>query len=93
MVPTEVRSAITGVSEGCELLYGCWEQNSSPSEVWPLRLTTEPSLQPHPYKFVCVFVHLFEDLEIQLLITALGRQRLADLCEFEASLIRIVSSG
>jgi hypothetical protein len=33
------------ITDGCELLYGCWELNSGPLEEQSVLLTTEPSLQ------------------------------------------------
>jgi hypothetical protein len=33
--------------EGCEPPCGCWDLNSGPSEEQSVRLTAEPSLQPH----------------------------------------------
>ena len=35
----------TGVTDGCELLCGCWETNPGPLQEQPLFLTAEPSLQ------------------------------------------------
>ena len=35
-----------GVTDSCELPYGCWELNPGPLEEQPVLLTNEPSLQP-----------------------------------------------
>lgn len=35
-----------GVTDGCELLGGCWETNPGPLKEQPLFLTAESSLQP-----------------------------------------------
>ena len=59
--------------------------NSGPVEEQPVLLTTEPSLMPRQYS-------LFKPSPVggwlrTPLIPALRRQRQADLCEFEASLV------
>jgi hypothetical protein len=49
LVPTgarRVRFPETGVTNGFELQYGCWESYLGPLEEQPVLLTTEPSLLP-----------------------------------------------
>jgi hypothetical protein len=39
-----IRFPGTGVTDGCELSFGCWESNLDPLEEQPVPLTAEPSL-------------------------------------------------
>ena len=41
-----VKSPETGVTDSCELPYGCWELNSGPLEEQPVLLIIELFLQP-----------------------------------------------
>ena len=41
-----IRSPGTGVTDSCELPYGCWELNPGPLEEQSVLLTAEPFLQP-----------------------------------------------
>jgi hypothetical protein len=47
----DIRSPGTGITDGSELLWGCWELNTSPLEE-PMLLTREPSLQPLSLKSI-----------------------------------------
>ena len=80
--PTEARRGHqilwSGIMDGCELLYGCWELNTDPSEEQSVLVTTEPTLQPAFFplsiqggvrKHFCFhknFMHLFLLLSILL---------------------------
>lgn len=59
-VPEEARkgcwSPVSGVTDGCELLYGCWELNPGLLEEQPVPITTETFLQPLFYSFKDVFI-------------------------------------
>ena len=44
-------SSKTGVTDGCELLGGCWEFNQDSLEEQPIFLITEQSLQPLTWNF------------------------------------------
>lgn len=49
LVPVEgIRPPETGVMDGCELPYGCWESDLDLLEEQPVSLTTESSLQRPP---------------------------------------------
>ena len=54
--PTEARRGHqilwSGIMDGCELLYGCWELNLGFLEEQPVLLISELSLQPQQIKFV-----------------------------------------
>lgn len=39
-------SHVTGVTDGCELLWGCWESNPGFLQDQPVLLTPEPFLHP-----------------------------------------------
>ena len=43
---TSQKRALDLIIDGCESSCGCWELNSGPLEEQPVRLTSEPSLQP-----------------------------------------------
>ena len=53
-----VGSPGTGVTDSCELPYGCWELNSGFLEEQPVLFTAEPSLSSPFNKdlFLCVYV-------------------------------------
>ena len=53
-IGVRVKCPATGVTDSCELPYGCWELNSGPLEEQPVLLTTEPSLQPQILVLACL---------------------------------------
>jgi hypothetical protein len=44
-VPAEARCPENGLTNGCDVLCGCWESNPSPLKKQPVLLTAEPSLK------------------------------------------------
>lgn len=42
----DVGSPEAGVTDSCELSFGCWDPNSGLLEEQPVLLTAEPSLKP-----------------------------------------------
>ena len=61
-VPSEVRGGARApgarATEGCELPFGCWEQNPGPLQEQKVDLRTEPSLKPEHGLLFCLFCSL-----------------------------------
>jgi hypothetical protein len=53
---THQKRASDPITDGCELVCGCWELNSEPLEEQSVFLTAEPSFQPH-CKYSYTFFH------------------------------------
>ena len=65
----------TGVTDGCEPLYGCWESNLGPLKEQPLLLTSEPRgisththTHTHTQSLSFCFVSEAANLELSMLV-------------------------